>query len=241
MPHPSKLAAALVVALVAIGTAQAQQVRGVRGAANATPSANARSAQVAPNPAGLRPLFPAGITSGSGASQSGDGVARTTAPTTTPAATTTTRTSANTSGNPPGTVTRVANADGTSTTTVVNADGTMTSTTTAGTPIVTGTAGTGTGVTTDAGAGYSAAAATSVMGAPAAGLVAGPPQFLPAGTTGYSAVDIARSFISADANRDGELTRSEARRLTIAGMSFEEMDRNFDGVVSRFEYEDGLR
>jgi len=34
---------------------------------------------------------------------------------------------------------------------------------------------------------------------------------------------------------------AEARRLSIATMSFEEMDRNFDGVISRFEYQDSLR
>ncbi|NNU44707.1 hypothetical protein [Ramlibacter montanisoli] len=54
-------------------------------------------------------------------------------------------------------------------------------------------------------------------------------------------MDIARSFFFADANHDGDLTRAEARRLSIGTMSFEEMDRNFDGLISRFEYEDSLR
>jgi len=50
-------------------------------------------------------------------------------------------------------------------------------------------------------------------------------------------LQIAQSFIGADANRDGELTRAEALRLTIAPFSFEEMDLNHDGVLTRSEYE----
>lgn len=79
---------------------------------------------------------------------------------------------------------------------------------------------------------------TSVMGAGA--MVAGPSQY-GGGAGGFSAVDQARSFFFADANHDGELTRAEARRLSIATQSFEEMDRNFDGVITRFEYDDSLR
>lgn len=51
--------------------------------------------------------------------------------------------------------------------------------------------------------------------APTAGMGAGP----------YSAVQVAQSFLGADLNRDGELTRAEAQRLMIAPYSFEEMDR----------------
>ena len=83
-----------------------------------------------------------------------------------------------------------------------------------------------------------AAAATTVLGA---GGSRGPSQFLGSGSPGFSAVDIARSFILADGNRDSELTEGEARRLSISAMSFQEMDRNFDGRVSRAEYEDSLR
>jgi hypothetical protein len=82
-----------------------------------------------------------------------------------------------------------------------------------------------------------AAAATQSMGAggsPAA-------QYLGSGGLGFSAVDIARSFLNADANHDGELTEGEARRLSISMQSFQDMDRNFDGKVSRSEYEDSLR
>lgn len=85
------------------------------------------------------------------------------------------------------------------------------------------------------GGGYApgAFAGTNVMGGP------GAPGFARGGA--WSAVDIARSFIEADLNRDGEVTRAEARRLAIMPLSFEEMDRNFDGVISRFEYEDATQ
>ena len=72
-----------------------------------------------------------------------------------------------------------------------------------------------------------------------------PPCAAPArrlgGAGGFSATDTARSFFFADANKDGELTRAEAARLSISTMSFEEMDRNFDGVITRFEYSDSVR
>ena len=61
------------------------------------------------------------------------------------------------------------------------------------------------------------------------------------GSGPYTALQIAQSFIGADANRDGELTRAEAQRLTIMPYSFEEMDRNHDGILTRSEYEDGVR
>lgn len=82
---------------------------------------------------------------------------------------------------------------------------------------------------------------TNVMGAgaygggvatrPTAGIVAGP----------YTAVQVAQSFIGADFNRDGELTPAEAQRLTIVPYSLEEMDRNHDGIITRFEYDDAFR
>lgn len=87
-------------------------------------------------------------------------------------------------------------------------------------------------------AGAGVAGVTGVMGA--AGGPAGPQSF-PAGPGPYTALQLAQSFLLADANRDGELTRAEARRLTIMPLSFEEIDRNKDGVLSRSEYEDGAR
>jgi EF hand domain-containing protein len=67
------------------------------------------------------------------------------------------------------------------------------------------------------------------------------PQATNASHGPYTALQIAQSFLGADANRDGELTRAEAQRLSIMPSSFEEMDRNHDGILSRFEYEDGVR
>jgi hypothetical protein len=80
---------------------------------------------------------------------------------------------------------------------------------------------------------------TAVLGAGPA--MPGPTQYLNSGAGGYSAIDIARSFYIADANHDGILTQAEARRLTIMSQSFEVMDRDFDGTISRAEYEESLR
>ena len=57
----------------------------------------------------------------------------------------------------------------------------------------------------------------------------------------YTALDVARSFLGADTAHQGELTRAEATRLTIMPISFEEMDANHDGLLTRGEYEDALR
>jgi hypothetical protein len=57
-----------------------------------------------------------------------------------------------------------------------------------------------------------------------------------------SAVDIARAFLEADTNRDGQLSRTEAQRLSIPlGANFDDLDRDHDGLLSRFEYEDAFR
>jgi len=83
---------------------------------------------------------------------------------------------------------------------------------------------------------------TSVLGAAGYGGGAAARQVPMVTAAGpYTAVDIARSFIGADANRDGELTRAEALRLTIMPYTFEEMDRNHDGILTRSEYEDAFR
>jgi hypothetical protein len=176
MPHLSRLAAALSLALLATTSVYAQMAR-VAPSAAPRPAPGAVAAQASPNPAGLRPQVPAGLTSGSGAAASTDATIATTAPT------------------------------GGSYTPGVDVTAT-------------------------------AAAATAVMGA---GGARGPAQYLGSGNPGFSAIDIARSFIAADVNGDGELTEAEARRLSISMMTFQEMDRNFDGRVSRAEYEDSLR
>ncbi len=80
-----------------------------------------------------------------------------------------------------------------------------------------------------------------VMGAGTTGGVSAAPQSLGAARGTYTALQVAQSFLAADSNRDGELTRAEAQRLNIMPSSFEEMDRNRDGILSRFEYEDGVR
>jgi hypothetical protein len=81
---------------------------------------------------------------------------------------------------------------------------------------------------------------TAAMGAGGYGVPAGP-QYSSTGAGPYTALQIAQSFLRADANRDGELTRAEAQRLTILPSTFDEMDRNHDGILTRSEYEDALR
>jgi hypothetical protein len=93
----------------------------------------------------------------------------------------------------------------------------------------------------DASADVGLAPPTHVLGAAGYGgaPVVAPPAAHRAGP--ITALEIAQSFIGADSNRDGELTRAEAQRLTLMPYSFEEMDRNRDGILTRFEYEDGVR
>lgn len=187
MPHLSRLVA---VAACAASTwaVHAQSVRAVP--APPPPTAAQRAAQAAPNPAGLVPTFPAGVSSGSGAAVSPVPLAR-----------------SNTVV-PPGNNGVVQR------------------------PPIAG----GGGVVVDGAAG---SVNTAVMGAGAT--VRGPGQSIEGGAGGFSATDVARSFFFADADKDGDLTRAEAGRLSIQSLSFEEMDRNFDGVISRFEYDDSVR
>lgn len=178
MPHLSRLAAALSLALLATTSVYAQRAQ-VAPSAAPRASSSAIVNQASPNPAGLRPLLPSGLTAGSGAAVATDPNIAAAAP-------------------------------------ISDVGSSM-----AGSDV----AGNG-------------AVATNVMGA---GGSRGPAQYLGSGNPGFSAIDIARSFITADGNRDNELTEAEARRLSISMMSFQEMDRNFDGRVSRSEYEDSLR
>lgn len=77
---------------------------------------------------------------------------------------------------------------------------------------------------------------TAVLGA--GPLVArGPAETVPLGGSGVDPVAVARGFLGADRNSNGELTRAEWLVLG-SPLGFEEVDRNFDGVVTRFEYED---
>jgi hypothetical protein len=194
------LARLIAVGLCAAAAASAAdaQVRQLTQRAN-TPRPNAATtAPSAPQPGGLRPIFPAGISSGSGAAVSTDPIAASTSPIA----------PAGSAALPTGTNANLPPAELPSPDT--NFTGTITN-----------------------------VPNTAVLGAGAT--VPGPAQRTTSGAGGFAAVDIARSFFFADANHDGDLTRAEARRLSIGTMSFEEMDRNFDGLISRFEYEDSLR
>lgn len=79
---------------------------------------------------------------------------------------------------------------------------------------------------------------TSVMGAGAYGTRGMTRTAAPGPVTD---VDIARSFLGADGNRDGQLSRAEAMRLAIMPLAFEEMDANHDDILTRSEYEDAVR
>lgn len=203
LPRAAALVGSLLLPLPMLAEAQGQ----VRSAQRVMPSAAARAAQAAPNPAGLRPPVPAGLTSGSGAAVATDPVA--------------------------------ASAP-------VAGLGTPNATAGATTPetVAPGMATTGPGLATVPGGTVGDAIDTRVLGAGAApgyGFVRGPQQTVPTGALGLNAVELARAFLGADRNGDGELSRSEAQRLSLGGLSFEEMDRDFDGVISRGEFEDGLR
>ncbi len=193
----TRILAAGLCAAAAASAAHAQVRQLSQGTAPARPSPST-AAPSAPQPAGLRPIFPAGISSGSGAAVSTDPIAASTSPIA-PAGSATPGTGSN-ANLPPA---ELPSPDGNFTGVITNVPN------------------------------------TAVLGAGAT--VPGPAQRTTSGAGGFAAVDIARSFFFADANHDGDLTRAEARRLSIGTMSFEEMDRNFDGLISRFEYEDSLR
>lgn len=215
----SRLAVLSAAALLAVTTVQAQPSRSVRQVAAPTaPSASVRAAQAAPNPAGLRSPMPAGLTAGSGAGVAGDpGIAGNAVP------------RGNVTGLGPG-----AGVHGIHTPGFGPNNG-----------LRNGRRGNGfhNGFTSNvADAIGNAAPDTTVLGAGAAGaMTRGPSQSAALGSSGLNPVEVARNFIDADANRDGELTRSEASRLGFASMSFEDMDRNFDGIITRGEYDDAMR
>jgi len=82
-----------------------------------------------------------------------------------------------------------------------------------------------------------AAPPTSVLGAGPAVVRPGPAAEPPA----LGPRDIARSFAFGDVDHDGDLTPGEARRIGVGTGAFNEMDRNNDGLLTRSEFEDGLR
>lgn len=227
--HRIALAAACALATLA---AQAQLAR-VQPSPSSTPGKSVNTQQAAtfglPRAAGLNSSFPAGLSAGSGPAT---GAAATTTTAGTPATTTATATSP-TAGpvviqNPNATVDPATVATAPAATPPVVT-----------TPIVVG-AGTPVGIGGGAAAPATAAyAATAVMGAGSS--VPAARQGGSFGPGPYTAVEVASSFLNADANGDRELTRAEATRLALMPFSFEEMDRNHDGVVSRGEYDDSLR
>ena len=79
------------------------------------------------------------------------------------------------------------------------------------------------------------AAAAPPAVAPTPGLAAPAAQPLPAAR--WTVEQIRQAFTLADANSDGRLTRAEAQRLALLPISFEDADRNKDGVLDLAEYQ----
>lgn len=77
--------------------------------------------------------------------------------------------------------------------------------------------------------------------APPAASVAQPlpaaPGAAPPPASRWTAAQVREAFDLADSNSNGELSRAEAQQLRILPRSFEDMDKNKDGVLDRSEYE----
>lgn len=211
MRPSSRLAAAAALMIAGSAAFAAGKVQSVP---RTTPNAAQVSAFGLPKASGLTSAFPAGLNAGSGAAVSTDRIAAGNAPMPVDTAV---------NGN------TVGNTTTTTTTGVNNGFSNQTTTTT----------GSSNGVTNQTTT--TAASATTVLGAGPGIGTAGPSQNGNSGAGGYSAADIARWFYFADTDHDGFLTRAEYERLPVKPLSFEQMDRNFDGRISRFEYEDAFR
>ena len=87
------------------------------------------------------------------------------------------------------------------------------------------------------------AAASALAQTAAPQLPAGVRPALPAPVTQplppdrWTVAQIREAFQLADVNGDGQLTRAEAQRLPIMPRTFEEADRNKDGVLTLDEYQ----
>ena len=66
------------------------------------------------------------------------------------------------------------------------------------------------------------------------------PAAQPVPAARWTLPQLRQSFDLADTDSDGRLSRAEAQRLAIMPRSFEEMDRNKDGVLDRGEYESSI-
>ena len=75
---------------------------------------------------------------------------------------------------------------------------------------------------------------------PALPLVPAGPATQPAPPNRWTPAQIQQAFDLADADSDGGLTRAEAQRVAVMPRSFEDMDQNKDGLVSREEYQAGF-
>lgn len=64
-----------------------------------------------------------------------------------------------------------------------------------------------------------------------------PPVAQPVPAARWTVAQIRAAFDLADANSDGQLTRGEAARLSLLPLSFEDADRNKDGVLDATEYQ----
>jgi hypothetical protein len=75
---------------------------------------------------------------------------------------------------------------------------------------------------------------------PAAVPVPAPYKPAPIPASRWTPQQIRQAFDAADADSNGVLTRAEGQQLAILPRSFEDMDENKDGVVSRSEYENAF-
>ena len=86
----------------------------------------------------------------------------------------------------------------------------------------------------------SAPAQTSTPGR--TGIAAPPPATVtPTAPTRWTQPQLQEAFLRADVDGNGELSRAESQQLVILPRSFEDLDQNKDGVLSREEYEAILR
>lgn len=82
-----------------------------------------------------------------------------------------------------------------------------------------------------------APAAPAVTASSALPVVPAPTAAQPLPANRWTLAQAREAFDAADSDRDGVLTRGEAQRLIIMPRSFEDMDVNKDGTVSRAEFE----